>query len=80
MPGTTAWEAETTKVRLVAIQARAAAEAAATASPTAGVAAAAITAPVITAEALPAPKDTGSDTRQGQPRSARSARLRQGTR
>ena len=51
--------------------------AAATASPTAETAAgAAIAGPVIAAGAPPAPRDTGSATRQGQPRSTRSARLR----
>ena len=79
--GTTAREAETAEVPLVAIQAGAAAGAAATAFPTAGAGAgagagAAIAGPVITAEAPPAPRDTGSATRQGQPRSARSTHLR----
>ena len=76
MPGITAWEAETAEVLLVAIQAGAVAGAAATASPTTGAAAeVAIAGPVIAAGVLPAPKDTGSATRQDQPRSSRSARL-----
>ena len=76
-PGTTARDAETAEVPLVAIQAGAAAGAAATASPTAEAAAgAAIAGPVIAAGAPPAPRDTGSATRQGQPRSTRNARLR----
>ena len=78
--GITAREAETAEVILVAIQAGAAAGAAATASPTARAAAeAAIAGPVIASGALPPPRDTGSATRQGQPWSARSARLRWGT-
>ena len=69
---------------MVAYQAGAAAEeaaagAAATASPTAGAAVeAAIAGTFIAAGALPALRDTGSTTRQDQPRSARSARLRWG--
>ena len=65
--GTTAREAETVEVPLVAVHAGAAAGAAATASPTAGVGAA-IAGPVKAAGALPASRDTGSATRQGQPR------------
>ena len=65
MPGTTAREAETAEVLLVAIQAEAVAGAAAAASPTAAAAAAAIAGPVIAAGALPAPRDTGSAIRQG---------------
>ena len=61
-PGTTARDAETAEVPLVAIQAGAAAGAAATASPTAA-AEAAIAGPVIAAGAPPAPRDTGSATR-----------------
>ena len=68
VPGTTAWETETAEVLLVAIQAGAAA------------AEGAIAGPVMAAGALPARRDTGSATRQGQPRSARSARRRWGTR
>ena len=61
MTGTTALEAETAEVLLVAIQAGTAAGAVATASPTAGAAVvAAIAGPVIAAEALPAAMNTGS--------------------
>ena len=63
--GTTAREAETAEVLLVAIQAEAAAGAAATASPTAAAAEAAIAGAVIAAGALPALRDTGSATRKG---------------
>ena len=70
-------DAETAEVPLVAIQAGAAAGAAATASPTVEAAAgAAIAGPVIAAGVPLAPRDTGSATRQGQPRSTRSTRLR----
>ena len=84
VPGTTVREAETAGVLLVAIQAGATTGAAAIASPTVGTTAeAAIAGPVIAGPVIAAgaaPRDTSSATRQGQPRSARSAPLRWGMR